>query len=183
MEGHSSPPPAYSDLKPGSAQDGGSAELQPDGDEEAPGAEEDESFARAPKNYLWVSIFACFCPAYPVNIVAFVFSLMALNSYTQGDIEGSKRLGHIALLVAIAAILIGLVMIGILCAVHFTTVSTTCSFPVGDFMSRDATLGRDAQLLVMWAIAYNDVGLPAAQKTMALPCSCALDVNLLGRNL
>uniref|UniRef100_A0A8D2J1B5 Transmembrane protein 233 n=1 Tax=Varanus komodoensis TaxID=61221 RepID=A0A8D2J1B5_VARKO len=110
--------------------------LQPDGDEEAPGAEEDESFARAPKNYLWVSIFACFCPAYPVNIVAFVFSLMALNSYTQGDIEGSKRLGHIALLVAIAAILIGLVMIGILCAVHFTTVSTTCSFPVGDFMSR-----------------------------------------------
>uniref|UniRef100_A0A670KKM7 Transmembrane protein 233 n=1 Tax=Podarcis muralis TaxID=64176 RepID=A0A670KKM7_PODMU len=82
----------------------------------------------APKNYLWLSILSCFCPSYPINIVAFVFSVMALNSYTQGDIEGSKRLGHTALLVAIAAILIGLVLIGILCAVHFTTVSQILPF-------------------------------------------------------
>ncbi|KAJ7401161.1 5'-AMP-activated protein kinase subunit beta-1 [Pitangus sulphuratus] len=74
-----------------------------------------------PKNYLLLSILACFCPAYPVNIVAFVFAVMALNSYNQGDIEGSKRLGRNALWVAVASIIIGLVIIGIYCVVHFTT--------------------------------------------------------------
>lgn len=29
-----------------------------------------------PKNYLWLAIVSCFCPAYPINIVAFVFSIM-----------------------------------------------------------------------------------------------------------
>ncbi|KAM6119677.1 LOW QUALITY PROTEIN: transmembrane protein 233 [Phoenicopterus ruber ruber] len=75
-----------------------------------------------PKNYLLLSILACFCPAYPVNIVAFVFAVMALNSYNQGDIEGSKRLGRNALWVAVASIIIGLVIIGIYCVVHFTTI-------------------------------------------------------------
>ncbi|XP_027325720.2 transmembrane protein 233 isoform X2 [Anas platyrhynchos] len=74
-----------------------------------------------PKNYLLLSILACFCPAYPVNIVAFVFAVMALNSYNQGDVEGSKRLGRNALWVAVASIIIGLVIIGIYCVVHFTT--------------------------------------------------------------
>ncbi|XP_010003174.1 PREDICTED: transmembrane protein 233 [Chaetura pelagica] len=74
-----------------------------------------------PKNYLLLSILACFCPAYPVNIVAFVFAVMALNSYNQGDIEGSKRLGRNALWVAVASIIIGLVIIGVYCVVHFTT--------------------------------------------------------------
>ncbi|XP_050780116.1 transmembrane protein 233 [Gopherus flavomarginatus] len=74
-----------------------------------------------PKNYLVLSIFSCFCPAYPINIVAFVFSIMALNSYTRGDIEGSRRLGRNALWVAVASIMIGLLIIGIYCAVHFTT--------------------------------------------------------------
>ncbi|NXD62840.1 TM233 protein, partial [Eolophus roseicapillus] len=77
-----------------------------------------------PKNYLLLSIFSCFCPAYPINIVAFVFSVMALNSYNQGDIEGSKRLGRNALWVAVASIIIGLVVTGIYFVVHFTTVST-----------------------------------------------------------
>ncbi|XP_060641374.2 transmembrane protein 233 isoform X2 [Anolis sagrei] len=133
MEGSSSPPPAYSELKrspgtelrlDGAGGGGGGGGGGGTGGGPAPEEEEDDeaaAAARAPKNYLWLSIFSCFCPAYPINIVAFVFSVMALNSYTQGDIEGSKRLGHIALLVAIASILIGLVMIGILCIVHFTT--------------------------------------------------------------
>ncbi|TKC50894.1 hypothetical protein EI555_010068 [Monodon monoceros] len=29
-----------------------------------------------PKNYLWLAIVSCFCPAYPINIVALVFSIM-----------------------------------------------------------------------------------------------------------
>ncbi|XP_059265885.1 transmembrane protein 233 [Mustela nigripes] len=73
-----------------------------------------------PKNYLWLAIVSCFCPAYPINIVAFVFSIMSLNSYNEGDIEGSKRLGRNAKWVAIASIIIGLLIIGISCAVHFT---------------------------------------------------------------
>ncbi|XP_022453868.1 transmembrane protein 233 [Monodon monoceros] len=72
-----------------------------------------------PKNYLWLAIVSCFCPAYPINIVALVFSIMSLNSYNDGDIEGSKRLGRNAKWVAFASIIIGLLIIAISCAVHF----------------------------------------------------------------
>ncbi|XP_054450334.1 transmembrane protein 233 isoform X1 [Pteronotus mesoamericanus] len=72
-----------------------------------------------PKNYLWLTIVSCFCPAYPINIVAFVFSIMSLNSYNNGDIDGSRRLGRNAKWVAIASIIIGLLIIAISCAVQF----------------------------------------------------------------
>ncbi|XP_037658543.1 transmembrane protein 233-like, partial [Choloepus didactylus] len=72
------------------------------------------------KHYLWLSIISCFCPAYPINIVAFVFSIMSLNSYDNGDIKGSTRLGQNAKWVAIASIIIGLLIISISCTVHFT---------------------------------------------------------------
>ncbi|OCU01764.1 hypothetical protein XELAEV_18007541mg [Xenopus laevis] len=83
--------------------------------------ENDTPEAPRPSNYLILTIFACFCPAYPINIVAFVFSIMALNSYNDGDIEGSKRLGRNALYVSIASIIIGLLVIATYCTVHFTT--------------------------------------------------------------
>ncbi|XP_020863647.1 LOW QUALITY PROTEIN: transmembrane protein 233 [Phascolarctos cinereus] len=79
-----------------------------------------EEEVQMPPNYLLLTIFSCFCPAYPINIVAFVFSIMSLNSFNQGDIEGSKRLGRNAKWVAIASIIIGLVIITISCVVHFT---------------------------------------------------------------
>lgn len=60
----------------------------------------------------------------------FFFFLQALNSYNQGDIEGSRRLGRNALWVAVASIIIGLVIIGIYCVVHFTTVSKILSVPM-----------------------------------------------------
>lgn len=72
----SSPPPAYSDLKRGLEKSSSGAELQLNGAEEIPGPEEEEEPRPAPKNYLWLSILSCFCPAYPVNIAAFVFSIM-----------------------------------------------------------------------------------------------------------
>lgn len=59
-----------------------------------------------------------------------VSPLQALNSYNQGDIEGSKRLGRNALWVAVASIIIGLVIIGIYCVVHFTTVSRSSHSPL-----------------------------------------------------
>nr|XP_056715719.1 transmembrane protein 233 [Euleptes europaea] len=112
MEGSSPPSSA---LKRGP----GGAGLQPAGEEEAAAGPEEE--APVPKNYLWLSILSCFCPAYPINIVAFVFSIWAVNSYNDGDFEGSKRLGHNAFWVAIASIIIGIVIIALYCVVHFTT--------------------------------------------------------------
>ncbi|XP_070705766.1 transmembrane protein 233-like [Pempheris klunzingeri] len=73
------------------------------------------------RSYLCLTIFSCFCPAYPVNIVALVFSIMSRNSYYQGDYDGSRRLGRSALYVAVASIIIGLLIIAISCIVHFTT--------------------------------------------------------------
>ncbi|XP_031133115.1 transmembrane protein 233-like [Sander lucioperca] len=73
------------------------------------------------RSYLCLTIFTCFCPAYPINIVALVFSIMSRNSYAYGDYDGSRRLGRNALYVAVASIIIGLLIIAISCIVHFTT--------------------------------------------------------------
>ncbi|XP_044204432.1 transmembrane protein 233-like [Thunnus albacares] len=73
------------------------------------------------RSYLCLTIFTCFCPAHPVNIVALVFSIMSRNSYYDGDYDGSRRLGKNALYVAIASIIIGLLIVAITCIVHFTT--------------------------------------------------------------
>lgn len=40
----------------------------------------------------------------------------------RGDYDGSRRLGRMALYVAVASIIIGLLIIAITCIVHFTTV-------------------------------------------------------------
>ncbi|XP_067861725.1 transmembrane protein 233 [Heptranchias perlo] len=74
-----------------------------------------------PRKHIFLTILSCFCPSYPINIVAFVFSMMALHSYNAGDIDGAKKLGHIAVLVAIGAIIAGLLVIAIFCIVHFST--------------------------------------------------------------
>ncbi|XP_028261467.1 transmembrane protein 233 [Parambassis ranga] len=73
------------------------------------------------RSYLCLTIFACFCPAYPINIVALVFSVMSRNSYYHGDYDGSRQLGRNALYVSVACIIIGLLIIAISCIVHFTT--------------------------------------------------------------
>ncbi|XP_055054070.1 transmembrane protein 233 [Misgurnus anguillicaudatus] len=73
------------------------------------------------KNYLLLTILTCFCPAYPINILALVFAVMSKNSYEQEDYEGSRRLGKVALYVSIASIIIGIIIIAIFFTVHFTT--------------------------------------------------------------
>ncbi|XP_037106988.1 transmembrane protein 233 [Syngnathus acus] len=75
------------------------------------------------RSYLILTMLACFCPAYPVNVVALVFSIMSRNSYYNGDYDGSRRLGKNALYVAIASIIIGLLVITIICTVHFTSMN------------------------------------------------------------
>uniref|UniRef100_A0A672TFH9 Transmembrane protein 233 n=1 Tax=Sinocyclocheilus grahami TaxID=75366 RepID=A0A672TFH9_SINGR len=73
------------------------------------------------KNYIFLTIFTCFCPAWPINIVALVFSLMSQSSYDAEDYEGAQRLGRKSLHMGIASLVIGLVIIMIFSVVHFTT--------------------------------------------------------------
>ncbi|XP_012685674.2 transmembrane protein 233 [Clupea harengus] len=72
------------------------------------------------QSYLMLTIFTCFCPAYPVNIVALVFSLMSRKSYELGDYDGSRRLGKKALHVAFASAVIGILIMVVFFVVHFT---------------------------------------------------------------
>ncbi|XP_071374899.1 transmembrane protein 233 [Centroberyx affinis] len=73
------------------------------------------------RNYLCLTMFTCFCPAWPFNIVALVFSVLAQNSYDEEDYEGSQRLGRKALHMGIASFIIGLLVITVYSIVHFTT--------------------------------------------------------------
>uniref|UniRef100_UPI00398EB206 transmembrane protein 233 isoform X2 n=2 Tax=Pristiophorus japonicus TaxID=55135 RepID=UPI00398EB206 len=90
--------------------------------EENPATQLDNEAQKAamPRKYIILTILSCFCPSYPINIVAFVFSMMALRSYNDGDIDGAQKLGHIAMLVAIGAIIAGLIIIAIIFIVHFS---------------------------------------------------------------
>lgn len=45
----------------------------------------------APNNYLWLTIVSCFCPAYPINIVALVFSVMVSWDGTKSSCKGEIR--------------------------------------------------------------------------------------------
>lgn len=60
----------------------------PDANTEDDKTEEDMP---APKNYLWLTIVSCFCPAYPVNIVALVFSIMVSGFGTKSSCKGKRR--------------------------------------------------------------------------------------------
>ncbi|XP_078740721.1 trafficking regulator of GLUT4 1-like [Lampetra fluviatilis] len=70
-----------------------------------------------PPDYLLLAIFTCCCPIWPINIVAFVFSIMSRNSYAGGDVDGARRLGRVARLISIGAIVGGLLIIAY-CTVH-----------------------------------------------------------------
>ncbi|XP_070761193.1 transmembrane protein 233 [Enoplosus armatus] len=73
------------------------------------------------RNYLCLTMFTCFCPAWPINIVALVFSVLAQKSYDEEDYDGSKRLAQKALHLGIASFIIGLVSITAYTVVHFAT--------------------------------------------------------------
>ncbi|XP_056415104.1 trafficking regulator of GLUT4 1 [Hyla sarda] len=64
-----------------------------------------------PTDYLVLAILSCFCPVWPVNIVALVFSIMSRNSMQQGDMDGARRLGRLARLLSVVSILLGIVII------------------------------------------------------------------------
>lgn len=73
-----------------------------------------------PKDYLILVILSCFCPAWPVSIVALVYSIMSRNSLQSGDVDGARRLGKLARLLSVVSIILGIVAI-----VVFVSVSVT----------------------------------------------------------
>ncbi|XP_028332862.1 trafficking regulator of GLUT4 1 [Gouania willdenowi] len=69
------------------------------------------------KDYLFLSVLACFCPVWPINIVGFVYSVMSKNSLEQGNLDGAVRLGRVAKMLSIVSLVGGAVII-IACIVN-----------------------------------------------------------------
>ncbi|XP_038231539.1 trafficking regulator of GLUT4 1 [Dermochelys coriacea] len=78
-----------------------------------------------PLDYLVLAIFSCFCPVWPINIVALVFSIMSRNSGQQGDMDGARRLGRMARLLSIVSIGLGFLIIVLYCSLNFTVFQKT----------------------------------------------------------
>ncbi|XP_051535963.1 trafficking regulator of GLUT4 1-like [Myxocyprinus asiaticus] len=73
-----------------------------------------------PKDYLILVILSCFCPVWPLSIVALVYSIMSRNSLQQGDMDGARRLGRLARLLSCVSIILGLLIIIIYVVVAVT---------------------------------------------------------------
>ncbi|XP_051963489.1 trafficking regulator of GLUT4 1-like [Xyrauchen texanus] len=73
-----------------------------------------------PKDYLILVILSCFCPVWPLSIVALVYSIMSRNSQQQGDMDGARRLGRLARLLSCVSIILGLLIIIIYVVVAVT---------------------------------------------------------------
>ncbi|XP_054625249.1 trafficking regulator of GLUT4 1 isoform X2 [Dunckerocampus dactyliophorus] len=69
------------------------------------------------KDYLLLSVLACFCPVWPINIVGFVYSIMSKNSLEQGNLDGAVRLGRVAKMLSLVSLVGGTVII-IACIVN-----------------------------------------------------------------
>ncbi|XP_061086811.1 proline-rich transmembrane protein 2-like [Conger conger] len=64
-----------------------------------------------PRDYLVLAILACFCPAWPINIVGFAYSVMSRNSLEQGNVDGARRLGRVAKLLSVVSLVGGVIII------------------------------------------------------------------------
>ncbi|XP_039887752.1 proline-rich transmembrane protein 2 [Simochromis diagramma] len=64
-----------------------------------------------PRDYLILAILSCFCPMWPINIVALTFSVMSRNSLQQGNVDGARRLGRNAMVLSVVSILGGIAII------------------------------------------------------------------------
>ncbi|XP_069021674.1 proline-rich transmembrane protein 2 [Embiotoca jacksoni] len=72
-----------------------------------------------PRDYLLLAILSCFCPLWPINIVALTFSVMSRNSLQQGNIDGARRLGRNAMLLSVVSILGGIAIIAAAIALNW----------------------------------------------------------------
>ncbi|XP_039620814.1 proline-rich transmembrane protein 2-like [Polypterus senegalus] len=76
-----------------------------------------------PRDYLILAVLSCFCPIWPINIVAFVYSVMSRNSFQQGDVDGARRLGRVAKLLSIVALVGGVLIIAMSCIINWGILS------------------------------------------------------------
>ncbi|XP_038564676.1 trafficking regulator of GLUT4 1 [Micropterus salmoides] len=72
-----------------------------------------------PRDYLILAILSCFCPLWPINIVALTFSVMSRNSLQQGNIDGARRLGRNAMILSVVSILGGIAIIAAAIALNW----------------------------------------------------------------
>ncbi|XP_028312116.1 proline-rich transmembrane protein 2 isoform X2 [Gouania willdenowi] len=72
-----------------------------------------------PKDYLILAVLSCFCPMWPINIVALTFSVMSRNSLQQGNVDGARRLGRNAMMLAVFSILGGIAIIAAAVALNW----------------------------------------------------------------
>uniref|UniRef100_A0A8C5ES06 Proline-rich transmembrane protein 2 n=1 Tax=Gouania willdenowi TaxID=441366 RepID=A0A8C5ES06_GOUWI len=72
-----------------------------------------------PSNYLILAVLSCFCPMWPINIVALTFSVMSRNSLQQGNVDGARRLGRNAMMLAVFSILGGIAIIAAAVALNW----------------------------------------------------------------
>ncbi|KAM3598461.1 uncharacterized protein V6R79_018274 [Siganus canaliculatus] len=75
--------------------------------------------ASKPRDYLILAILSCFCPLWPINIVALTFSVMSRNSLQQGNIDGARRLGRNAMILSVVSILGGIAIIAAAIALNW----------------------------------------------------------------
>ncbi|KAL4658362.1 hypothetical protein GN956_G2019 [Arapaima gigas] len=64
-----------------------------------------------PRDYLILAIMSCFCPVWPLNIVALTFSVMSRISLQQGNVDGARRLGRVAKLLSVVSLVSGVIII------------------------------------------------------------------------
>ncbi|KAM9098660.1 proline-rich transmembrane protein 2 isoform X1 [Sarcophilus harrisii] len=102
--------------KPGSPR--GSLSRQPSSLLGGPGVEGGEGTPK-PRDYIIIAILSCFCPMWPVNVVAFAYAIMSRNSLQQGDVDGAHRLGQVAKLLSIVALVGGILIIITSCVINF----------------------------------------------------------------
>ncbi|KAF7654197.1 hypothetical protein LDENG_00072870 [Lucifuga dentata] len=72
-----------------------------------------------PRDYLLLAILSCFCPLWPINIVALTFSVMSRNSLQQGNVDGARRLGRNAMVLSVVSILGGIAIIAAAIALNW----------------------------------------------------------------
>ncbi|KAL1789217.1 proline-rich transmembrane protein 2 [Sigmodon hispidus] len=101
--------------RPGSPR--GSLSRHPSSQLAGPGVEGGDG-TQKPRDYIILAILSCFCPMWPVNIVAFAYAVMSRNSLQQGDVDGAQRLGRVAKLLSIVALVGGVLIIIASCVIN-----------------------------------------------------------------
>uniref|UniRef100_A0A3B5AX80 Proline-rich transmembrane protein 2 n=1 Tax=Stegastes partitus TaxID=144197 RepID=A0A3B5AX80_9TELE len=116
-----------------------------------------------PRDYLILAILSCFCPLWPINIVALTFSVMSRNSLQQGNIDGARRLGRNAMVLSVVSILGGIYF-------EYVILNITSNTTVDK--SRFTAVSRQ-QTLVLFLVVYTVKLQTTTLRLISLPTYCS----------